>query len=71
MRPEIKYKLIEKLINTEDEAILSQILEILELGSELSEAHKGILDERLSSHKGSPEEGSSWEDVKQRVKSKL
>lgn len=30
MKPEVKYRLIEKFIQTEDEAILSQIQEILE-----------------------------------------
>ncbi|MCL6259017.1 addiction module protein [Aquiflexum sp. TKW24L] len=35
---------------------------------ELSEAHIKILDERIASHKADPEAGSSWEEVKSRIK---
>ena len=71
MRPEIKYRLIEKLIQTEDEEILSQVEAILEKTGELSDEHKKILDERLASHKANPLEGRSWNEVKEDVKKQL
>lgn len=42
-----------------------------EEGYELSEAHKKILDQRLAEHQKSPESGSSWQDVKSRIESKI
>jgi putative addiction module component (TIGR02574 family) len=38
---------------------------------ELSAETKQLLDERLEAHKNNPEEGSSWEEVKARIKSKF
>lgn len=38
---------------------------------ELSDKHKKILDERISAHKANPSLGSSWEEVKARIKSRL
>ncbi len=38
---------------------------------ELTDATKGILDDRLLAHKNNPQEGSSWEDVKARIKKQL
>ena len=35
---------------------------------ELSAETKQLLDERLEAHKSNPEEGSSWNDVKARIK---
>lgn len=70
MKPEVKYKLIEKLIQTEDDAILNQVQEILE-GTELSDVHKRILDKRLEAHKARPESGESWAKVKESIKKKL
>ncbi len=34
---------------------------------ELTEAQKRELDRRLEAYQASPEEGSSWEDVKRRI----
>ena len=38
---------------------------------ELSEDSKTILDERIEFHKNNPKEGSSWKDVKNRIKSQF
>ena len=38
---------------------------------ELSEETKQLLDERLEAHKNNPDEGSSWDEVKTRIKSQL
>ncbi|MFW5760107.1 MAG: addiction module protein [Cyclobacteriaceae bacterium] len=38
---------------------------------ELSAETKQLLDERLEAHKKNPEEGSSWDEVKARIKSKF
>jgi putative addiction module component (TIGR02574 family) len=35
---------------------------------ELSAETKQLLDERLESHKNAPNEGSSWDEVKARIK---
>lgn len=37
----------------------------------LTESTKKLLDERLESHNTNKQEGSTWEDVKARIKSKL
>ncbi len=38
---------------------------------ELSNNTKQILDERLAAHEDNPNAGSSWEDVKARIKSSI
>lgn len=38
---------------------------------ELSAETKQLLDERLEAHKNNPQEGSSWDEVKARIKSQL
>ena len=38
---------------------------------ELSDAHKKILDERIAAHKAKPSSGSSWDEVKTRIRSQL
>ncbi len=38
---------------------------------EINEATKVILDERLKGHENNPLEGSSWTDVKARIKKQL
>ena len=37
----------------------------------LSDDTKQLLDDRLSSHLNNPTQGSSWEDVKSRIKNQL
>ncbi len=38
---------------------------------ELTSETKQLLDERLEAHENNPKEGSSWEDVKARIKSQI
>jgi putative addiction module component (TIGR02574 family) len=38
---------------------------------EINDTTKGILDDRLLAHQKNPQEGSSWEDVKARIKKQL
>jgi putative addiction module component (TIGR02574 family) len=38
---------------------------------ELSAETKQLLDERLDAHKNNPKEGSSWDEVKARIKSQF
>ena len=38
---------------------------------ELSDETKYLLDERLEAHEENPEEGSTWEEVKDRIKKQL
>jgi putative addiction module component (TIGR02574 family) len=38
---------------------------------ELSSESKQILDDRLESHRSNPNEGSSWSEVKARIKEQL
>jgi putative addiction module component (TIGR02574 family) len=38
---------------------------------ELSNETKQILDDRLQSHKNNPDEGSDWNDVKDRIQKQL
>ncbi len=38
---------------------------------ELSEETKQLLDSRIEAHQKNPEQGSSWEEVKDRIKKQL
>ena len=38
---------------------------------ELSEDNKQLLDDRLDAHKKNPNDGSSWDEVKARIKNKF
>lgn len=38
---------------------------------EINEATKSLLDDRLLAHQNNPHEGSSWTDVKARIKKQL
>lgn len=71
MKPEVKYRLIEKLIQTEDDEILKQVEAILEKATVLTDEHKKILDERLAAHKANPTAGASWEKAKGSIKNQL
>lgn len=57
---------IRQLPEHEQDAIATWILE--ELMPDVSEAQKAELDRRLEDYKEFPESGSSWEDVKSRLK---
>ncbi|MBN1768622.1 MAG: addiction module protein [Prolixibacteraceae bacterium] len=52
------------------EAIWNSIVENDEQ-VELSAETKQLLDERLEAHKSNPKEGSSWDEVKARIKSQF
>ena len=52
------------------EAIWDSIEEKDEL-LEINEATKMLLDERLKAHENNPQEGSSWTEVKARIKKQL
>lgn len=65
------------ILNIKDQSRLSFLLELLEgldyveveqeNSIELSPEHTKILDERLARHKTDPDEGDSWENVKERL----
>jgi len=71
MEPEVKYRLIKKRIQTEDEGLLMQIEAILTKGAELTDEHKTVLDERLIAHSLDRFAGNSWNDVKSQIKKRL
>jgi putative addiction module component (TIGR02574 family) len=67
---------LHHFINKADDRLLNLIYAIVQADMEegdyeLSKAHKAILDERLAAHQSDPSSGSSWEDVKSHIKSKL
>lgn len=64
MKPEHKYKLIEKIIQTEYENILNEVESILERPAEIIDEHKKILDERLAEHRANPDDTIDWADFK-------
>ncbi len=64
---------LHQFINRADERVLKLLYGMMKADSEegdfaLSEADKQLLDERLAAHTASPKEGSSWEEVKTRIK---
>lgn len=64
---------LHQFINQADERMLKLIYGMMKADIEeenfaLTELHKQILDERLMAHENSPEEGSTWEEVKNRIK---
>jgi putative addiction module component (TIGR02574 family) len=70
MKPEIKYRLIEKLIQTEDEELLNQVKEILE-STELTEEQKKELDRRMEKHRKGEGKLYTWQEVKDRIRKQL
>ena len=67
---------LHQFINRADERILRLIHGMMKADTEeensyaLTDAHKQILDERITAHEASPGEGGSWESVKDRIKKK-
>lgn len=65
---------LHQFINQADERVLRLIYGMMKADVEdegdflLSDTHKQILDERLRAHETAPHEGSTWEDVKARMK---
>jgi hypothetical protein len=70
MKPEIKYRLIEKLIQTEDEAILSQVQEILEDSSSISVNLEQELDKRMEKYLRGESKLYTWEEVKDHIRNR-
>ncbi|HYG37985.1 MAG TPA: addiction module protein [Cytophagales bacterium] len=64
MRPEVKYKLIEKLILIEDDELLSQVEAILEGSSQLNEDLKQELDRRMIKFHSGESKLYTWNEVK-------
>ena len=63
MKPEVKNRLIEKLVHTEDEALLGQIEEILEGSSSISDELKEELDRRMEKYQKGESRLYTWEEV--------
>lgn len=65
---------LHEFINQADDRVLKLIYGMMKADTDgdndymLSDAHRQILDERLAAHEAAPAEGSSWEDVKSRLK---
>ncbi|WKK74503.1 addiction module protein [Marivirga salinae] len=69
-------ELLHEYINKADERLINLMYamvqaDLKEDGYDLSEAHKKVLDERLTAYQANPSAGSSWEDVKNRIRNKL
>jgi putative addiction module component (TIGR02574 family) len=67
---------LHEFINKADERLLNLLYAMVQADMkeddyELSAAHKKILDERLAAHESNPKSGSSWEEVKSRIKNRL
>jgi len=63
-------------INQADERMLNIMYamiqaDLVENDHELSDSHQQILSERLKAHQADKNSGSSWEEVKNRIKSKF
>ena len=73
--PQIR-ELLHDYINKADERLINLMYAMVQADMkeddyELSPAHKKILDERLAAHEANPSSGSSWEEVKTRIRSQL
>ena len=68
MQDVLKLSLSERILMVE--AIWDSISE-KESDLDLSQDTKILLDERLASHEKNPNEGSSWDDVKNRISNQL
>lgn len=69
-------KLLHEYIDKADERFINLMYAMVQADMEednyeLSASHKKILDERIAAHKANPSSGSSWEEVKSRIKSQL
>ncbi len=68
MQDILKLSLSERILMVE--AIWDSISE-KESDTTLSQDTKDLLDDRLASHRKKPNEGSSWEDIKMRIRKQL
>lgn len=66
MNPELKYRLIEKLIQTDDDELLRQVQDILE-SSELSDEEKQELDKRLIKYRHGESKLYNWDELRERI----
>lgn len=69
-------ELLHEYINKADERLINLIYAMVQADMneddyELSATHKKILDERIAAHEANPLSGSSWTEVKTRIKSQL
>jgi len=65
MKDILKLSILERILMVE--AIWDSIAENDEK-LELTDEVKELLDSRIEAHKNNPSDGSSWEDVKERIK---
>jgi len=73
--PQIR-ELLHDYINKADERLINLMYAMVQADMkeddyELSATHKKILDERLAAHEDNPSSGSSWEEVKTRIRRQL
>jgi putative addiction module component (TIGR02574 family) len=73
--PQIR-ELLHEYINKADERLINLMYAMVQADMkeddyELSATHKKILDERITAHEANPLSGSSWEEVKTRIKGQL
>ena len=71
MESSIKYSIIEKLVQADDEELLNRIKTLIESPCEYSEEHKQLLSESLEEYKINPEKTESWDTVKNAITEKL
>ncbi|MEM6362039.1 MAG: addiction module protein [Bacteroidota bacterium] len=69
-------ELLHEYINKADERFINLMYAMVQADMKeddykLSAAHKKILDERIAAHEANPSSGSSWEEVKTRIRSQL
>jgi len=69
-------ELLHEYINKADERLINLMYAMVqgdmnEDDYELRATHKKILDERIVAHEANPMSGSSWREVKTRIKSQL
>jgi len=70
----VKLELMQQLLDTENEDLLEKVRKLIETEVNqptLTKEHRKILDQRLADHKANPSAGSTWPEVKKRIKSKL
>ncbi len=71
----LKNKILKAINEVEDKRVLKVIYHLVSChlkteNFELSDEDKADLDERMDHYKAYPEEGFSWEEVKERVRSR-
>ncbi len=70
----IKYRLIEKIVQTEDNALLEEIQALPEsrdTGYQIPETHRQVLDQRLAEDEASPQADDDWRTVLNRIRKEV